>query len=832
MIRFATPLLLLLALVPAAALVLFRARLRALLLPCLAALAFIAALAGPEIRRAEGGENVFLLVDRSSSVTASATADEVDGLAAAVQKANPGVSFGTIDFASRAVLAVPLAAHPTPASLPPVAASLGSGTDLGAAVRLGLGALPRGEANQLVLLSDGRVTGGLLDALSAAREQGVPISVVPLGRSAPADVALVGLETPALVDPSRPFLVTATVRSDEPGEALLALYRNGEMVSSSSITLAAGLSRFEVRQILEVAGTYSYRASVKKVGDPLADNDSLSAFTEVGASSPLLVVSQSPADALLAALAAPGRLLATRPSVPSLEELAGRRQVVLTGLPLGGLGPTDIATLRSFVSEMGGSLLVAEGEAELRGLREAAIEDLLPVSYTLPQRAEQASLAVVYLLDRSASMLGSAAGAMKIDIVREAAAASVGLLGPDAAAGVIAFDRDLRWLSPVGSVGDGSAIYASLRTLEASGGTDIFGPVTAALDALEAVSARVKHVLLLSDGKTVDEPRDWEGLLARLAAQSDIHVSAIAVGPQPNRELLARLVEAGRGTLYTATDVATLPQVSIEATQRLSRSRFVTEESPVAGTLVIGDLATLPPVQGYALTYPRPTADVLLSVANDPIFARWRLGLGWVGVLNVDLSGVWSRDWLAWERASLLLDTLLLAVEPDAWAAQGLELWVDVESRPGRLRVEAREPDGSYADFLALTATVVPGGDRLILEQTAPGLYETDLPDLKEGAYIARVTDAARDRVATLPFSVPYPAEARELGVDAETLSLIARATGGEVLRGNMRLAERTASGAASYFPAHRPFLLGGLLLFLLELGCRKIPRAARRGAS
>jgi Ca-activated chloride channel family protein len=141
--------------------------------------------------------------------------------------------------------------------------------------------------------------------------------------------------------------------------------------------------------------------------------------------------------------------------------------------------------LRSFVTDLGGGLLVAEGESELRGVQGGGIEDLLPVSYTLPQQAEQASLAVVYLLDRSGSMLERAGGVGKMDIVKEAAAASIGLLRSDSMVGVIAFDRDFYWLRHVAPLLDGREIYESLLQLEAKGGTDIYYPIVAALDDLD-----------------------------------------------------------------------------------------------------------------------------------------------------------------------------------------------------------------------------------------------------------------------------------------------------------------------------------------------------------
>jgi hypothetical protein len=824
-IRFATPLALLA--LPALAVLLFlgRRRLRELVLPALAALVLIVALAGPELRQEERQENVYILLDRSPSVTAAVAEGEVEDALASLRAANPGRRFGTVAFASRATISDPLSDEPVPFAVLSETGGLGARTDLAPAVSLALAALPDGGANQIVLASDGRITDGLLEAVSAARAANVPISAFPLGQTVGADASLARLEIPARVEVGRPFQVIVSVGSSTSGEAILALYRDGELVSSTPISLEDNLSRFQILDTLTSTGAHTYRAAVKRPGDPIPENDSLSAFAQTEAHPPLLVVSPGASSVLVALLAASGKPYTASPVVPPIEELADYREILLTGLPLRGLALDDIETLRSFVTDLGGGLLVAEGEAELRGVRGGGIEDLLPVSYTLPQRAEQASLAVVYLLDRSASMLGHAEGAVKIDVVKEAAAASVNLLDPDVLAGVIAFDRNFKWLRAVAPVLDGREIYESLRTLEASGGTDIYYPTAAALDALEQVSARVKHILILSDGKTVDEVRDWDALFARLEAQPDVHLSVIAVGPQPNRALLDRMADAGHGSVYVAADFSMLPQVSMEATQRLSRSRFVTEETPVTGPLAAGDLAAIPPLQGHALTYPRPTAEVLLSAGNDPVLARWRLGLGRAGVLNTDLAGMWSRDWFSWSRAPLLLEAVLGSVEAETRVARGLRPSTEVGKSGVRVRVEARESDGTFADFLDLEAVLLPGGTVTSLEQTSVGLYEATLPALAEGGYALRVVDRTRSQVALLPFSVPYPEEYRQTGVDEATLRAVAQATGGRLLVNEILPELSPASAGLSYAPIHQQALLLSLALFLLELGRRKLPR-------
>jgi len=825
MIRFGVPWALALLPVLAALLALGRARLRELVLPALAAAALVVALAEPALREAEPGGSVCVLLDRSPSVTAAVADADVEDVLASLRSAASGRPLGVVAFASRAAVLRPLSADAIPWGSLSGQGGLGMQTNLASAVNVALAVLPEGGANQIVLVSDGRITDGLEDAVIAAAAARVPISTFPLGRTMEEDVALASLEIPARLEVGRPFKAKVGVDARGSGEAVLALYRESELVSSHPVTLQKGLTYFQIQDTVNTAGTCTYRAIVRRPGDPIVENDALSAFAEVGDPTPLLVVTSQEPAALAALLAALDRPYEARSAVPPLEVLAEYRTVLLTGMALGRLRADEIQTLRAFVADLGGALLIGEGEDELRGVRGGGIEDLLPVSYTIPQDAERASLAVVYVLDRSGSMQGLSGGAEKIDVLREVAAASIGLLEPDALVGVIAFDRDVEWVHPLGPIQDAVAIHGELQMLRASGGTDVYYPVVAALDALETTPARVKHILLVSDGRTVNEARDWEGLLTRLATQVDVHLSVIAVGYEPNRQLLDRLAAAGHGGVLAAADYAALPQISMEATQSLLRSRFVNEATAVSGPLASGDLAGIPPVHAYVLTHPRPTAEVLLLAANDPLFARWRLGLGRVGVLNTDLAGIGSKEWLSWSRGPLLLEAMLSSVETETWAPYGLRLSVEVVGAGVQVRVEGREADGTLANFLLLGATVLPGGASIPLEQTNVGLYEGTLGTSSEGGYALRVVDRTRDRVAWMPFSVPYSDEYRGTGVLETTLRSIAAATGGRFLADGELPNLAAEPGARSYRPIHAQLLLLSLVLFLVEVGRRKLLR-------
>ena len=789
----------------------------------LTACLLVIALAGPQVGTENPEQNVYFLVDRSPSVVGTIGDEVIEDRVNAIINANPGRRFGIISFAGRARIHTPIGDLPT---FPfQGEASLDSATNLEAAVHTALASSPQGTLSQLVLVGDGRITHGLTEGIGAAQQAAIPISTLPVGAVAQGDVALSRLDLPAEVEIDRPFTLIATVTAQAGGRGTLALYRDSELLAAEEVFLDAGITQFKLTDRLTERGVHTYRAIIKRSADPFPENDALSALTRTLEQPQLLVVSPDDPAEIRRLLETTTRPFSVSPALPPLEELSAYRQVLLTGTPLVSLPAQAIEALNIFVSELGGSLVVAEGETELQGFPGGGIERLLPVSYTVPQKGREASLCVVFILDRSASMRGGIQGVPKIEILKEAAAASIGLLQADALVGIIAFDRAFEWLAPIQPLGDGRGVYQGLLTLQAAGGTDIYYPLVEAFEALESVEARMKHILVLSDGKTVDEYRDFPALFARLSGQTEIALSAVAIGLDPNMPLLQRLVDEGQGTLYTAEDFSRLPQISMQATQRLSRSRFITGETPVTGSLAHGELTEFPPLTGYALTYPKPTAEVLLWAHQDPLLARWQVGLGRVAALNTDLAGDWSAPWFAWSKGAFLLDAILSSAESTVSVSSGFALSTDQTKEGILASADILDSQGNYVNFLDLEASLLPSDAARSMEQVAAGLYETLFEPPEEGGYALKVVDRTRNTSAILPVTVPYPAEYQRTGIDWETLRRITRETGGRLLEDEILPSSGATNAPFTYTDLYPHFLLAALSLFLVDLGARKLSR-------
>jgi len=824
MISLATPYVLLA--IPLAFIPIWLARSHSkLILRTISLVLIILALAGPQISTRRIEHNTLILVDRSASVEAARSALELHNTLDRISSELSDWNLGVIEFASRAHVVSPFGFPPTLSENVPFDVT---SSRLKPAVDLALASLPSTGDNHLILISDGQFTDDLSSALGTAQASGIPVSVVFAGGAAPSDVMLADLQAPVEIELDRPFYVEISIDADEPGGATLALYRDNELLHAETVAVEAGRSTLSVEDELQTPGAYTYRAVIRSPRDTIPQNDALSLLVRTTDQAQLLLVDSEEDSPIAAMLSHLGIAFDHEATIPSMEILAGYRQLILSGIPLLDLTTTESSRIETFVQELGGGLLLVEGEAEARGFSSGPITDLLPVSFVLPEKGQEASLAILFLLDRSASMQASADGQVKIETLKEATAASIALLQPDTLAGIIAFNRDYEWVAPVSPVDDGTALYESLRPLDAVGGTDLYPPLVEALDSLEEVEARSKHILLVSDGKTTDEPRDYPSLYARLEETQDVTLTAIAIGGLPNMALLSSLVRSGGGALYRATDFASLPQVSIQATQRISRSRFVTNSTEVAGQLqMLFSETSIPPVGGYLVTYAKATAQILLWANEDPLVAHWRTGLGAVTVLNTDLHGDWSASWIEWPQAPALLDVLLATTEPMAHSTSGLSVVISDGEEQVTVLAEA-DDDGVFANFMDLEVDVLPLATHLTMEQVGPGAYRAVFPRPDEGGYAVQVTDSSRDRSVTLPLSIPFPEEYRRIGEDTEALAEVARSTGGAVLTDDFTLpAPDRAVGNAARSIA-RELLLTALGLFLLDLALRKRPRRSR----
>ena len=764
----------------------------------------------PELAVRERKERVMFLLDRSASVGESGEA-RLWELARNV--AQRGAEIGVITFGGIPGLArLPGPGLPTSLStsfrLDPERTDLGAALDLAVALLDGSG--------QIVLISDGRNNvGEPWAAVMRARAKNIPIHAFPVGRTDA--LRVLSLSGPTRVPPGD-FELRAQILVSEEMVVRISLLVNGRLVENRESRYSPGLyeERFSLR-IVE-PGTYGLTVQAEGGPDPVPENNGLSWAVTVGELSPVVVVgkTEAPIGALLARADLPHRV------VDSLtpRDLAGASLVILDNFPLGQLGPAVVEALRGWVSQ-GGGLWVVQGREALAGYA-GPVEEILPVTYSVPQLYQEATAAIVFVLDRSGSMSGRAGEVTKIELLKDAAAAAAELVPDDDWLGALAFDRNPFWLTLPGPAAETKlALFAALAGLAPSGGTDLWPAVEWALSALAHVPARIRHIILISDGKTLREGRDFAFLYEEVR-QSGVGLTSIAIGPDADLEVLSGLAMAGGGEVYFLPDPRELPAVLVQETKRALRPRFVEGGFlPLPGPAGPEFAAlSLPPLLGYALTFPKPTAEVaLLSSLGDPVLAFGRLGLGKVAVFNADLSGIWTEEWFGSPALGEFFGLVLARIWSErgpvaiSWASDGKNLRVILDVAQGERWVQG----------LRFRGTLTGGSEEILLSfsQTGSGQYEAVVPLPEPGAHLLAVVEEGGRYGGTAVVPVPYSAEYAEFGPDLSTLTTVVKLTGGKILEDEE---VPVLAGERREWVRLWPFLLwGSAASFVADLGLRKL---------
>lgn len=809
---------------------------RLLLLALLAA-----ALSGPGLVSDIQRQGVILALDVSASV-GPALNDGEQWVRGALESKPAGATAGVVAFGSRALVEEPPGLRPSfyhSATDPGREAS-----NIGEALRFAKAMLPGDTRQRVVLLSDGRDTGG--DALATARTlyaAGARVDVVPLGVPAGADVRLEGLHIAPRARAGENTLLEVLIASDNDAAAEIFLERDGVPVTTKPVQLRAGENRFTLAVPAGEAGMHRYRARVAaadRARDVFAANNEAGGVQEVAGPPRVLVVSPSAAEAgpLVRALEASGRAgvkVAGPGETPrGAMEWAGYQAVFLVNTPAFMLGEQVMSEIESFVRDGGGGLVMVGGPDSFGpgGYAGTPVERALPVEMDIQGRGELPSLGLMLVIDKSGSMSGNAGGAEKMALAREAAARSIAMLTEKDQVGLLAFDSLPWWVVPPGPLTEREELRRVIESIQAAGGTEIYPPLLAAYQALRDMHTQVKHIILLTDGISASGG-DYQALLDDIRS-AGITLSTVAVGEEADAGMLQALSELGRGRFYAVADAAGIPSIFTKETVMATRSFAVNERfyPRVAGSAaMLRGLESVPPLDGYITVTPKKLGETpLVSHKGDPVLAAWQYGLGRAVAWTPDTGGRWSGAWAGSEMFPRLWGNVLSWILP-AGSTGSLYVETNVTASPGAgqvLEISVEDP-GDWQRVLALNV-LVTGPDGSVtetdLEPAGPGRYTAVLDVEKPGAYLVNVNGASGENGAVSARGgavVPYPGEYQETGVDKDSLRAIAAAGGGTLL-------EKPEQAYADNLPAVQarrdlaPYLLAlAALLWLADVAGRRL---------
>jgi len=716
----------------------------------------------------------------------------------------------------------------------------GSQTDLAAAVSLAAGLFPPGTSRRMVLVGDGQETRGDLE--SAARDAAlldVVIDAVPIPGQRRPDVRVARLvSSKSRSHEGASVELRADVESSLDDQGTVRLFENGVEVESRPVKLAVGQQISEVFHVVpETRDLYTYRVRVEGFEeDTIHENNEAMTLVDVRGRPLLLYVEgeQDEAHYLAEAMAKEGiRLQIRAPEAfpQTLPELAGYDGVILSDVPAHKLTEQSMTIVRDYVEKLGGGFVMIGGKHSfgVGGYYRTPIEDVLPVKMKAPDKEERFATALSLVIDRSGSMSGQ-----KIEICKSAAIATVELLSSKDYVAVVSFDSAARTVVPMTRVSSKSTINSQISTLNSGGGTNMMPGMTTGREALAGVKAKVKHMIVLSDGQT--QGSGFEALAAQMKAEG-MTISTVAVGSGSHAQLLQGVATAGGGEFYQSIDPTNLPRIFTQDAM-VHMGRLIREESfvpkQVERHLMLSGcpVGEAPTLLGYVKTNRKATAQVpLVTDLADPLLAHWQFGLGKVTAFTSDCKSRWAALWIAgWPSynqfwAQVLRET---ARKPQS---QTMDIYVQHNSPSASILVDLLEDPAHFkndatvvADVYFVAAGALGSGmeqlHQLQLQQTGPGRYrESFLPE-EAGVYLVRARSGAEVVSAGLVHNVS--GETATGRVHRNLLQRVCDLTGGKLLGESEDTLPPIPAGHSQFVELTPLLLKLLLLLFMVDVAIRR----------
>ncbi|HEX9452240.1 MAG TPA: VWA domain-containing protein [Burkholderiales bacterium] len=843
----------------------------AVVLRSLALTALVVALTEPLLPRTITDISVVYALDVSHSVAPAFVQGALDWMRQANKKGAPAQARYVV-FANRPRLLNSLedieSVSVTGDAAPSRSAIGQNATDLELALDMSAFGFAPNHAKRLVLMTDGNATDGdVWRALPRLQVQGVRIFALPAPAAVTNDAWIETVDLPEGVRQQEPARLRVRVYSRTKCLAHIQMSLNGDAVARQKAMLRAGENEIVFTMQFKRQGANTVAVEVAADGDRIAENDALSQTFWIGPRARILYVESNPETAhyLRDALHAQGIDVTVAGTEGFGARLKGQDAVLLSDIPAEKFDPATVERLEAFVRE-GGGLVFAAGENTYgaKGFARSRMERVLPVKFEAQRKRKELDL--VLLIDRSFSMRGQ-----KLEFAKSAALSTLDLLDEHHRLAVIAFDSRPHEVVPLAEVGNKQRAEDLISGMSASGQTNIYNALWHAYRLLENSAAKTRHVILLSDGNTAPPGRlvaetssraamalirkerglppeqEFDKSLAsggidELAAQfnrANITLSTVAVGENPDLELMARLAHAANGTSHVAESETQIPSLFVTEAKRLLGESIVEEPFRPVVRLKTEALADVdfergPELKGFVLGQPKRFAEVVLEAKDhQALLVRSHYGLGESIAFLSDVKNRWAVDWLAWPGyGKLWAQVVRESMRRDT--GEELALRVAREGHSAVVTLTALTPEGKYRDDIAPKVRMsAPDATSAVsqLRQIGPGKYQARiaLQASTAGSYVFDLVDTpgltpqALAQTGTRSLFYGYSDEYRDVGPNIGLLRALCERTGGKFAPQMEDVFARQGDGGVVSKPLWRYFAAIGLALFLLDVALRRI---------
>ena len=791
-------------------------------------LCVLIAIAEPRLNFSDTKVAVAALVDTSSSVSPS-DLSQASALLNRMDKEKGSGVLTVIPFA-RSTRDVASSEHSKNWNIAYTSGDAGRGTNLEAAIRDAVAALPAGMIHRVALISDGHENlGTVTRATWQAQGLETPIDTYAMAGRPKPSLQVGSVSLPTQVFSGERFPIDLTVSAPRKTAASVEISAEGKKLGSSTIELQPGVNHYRLRTVLTATGAVDLAGVVRAQG--LGESRFEQAVTVRRPH--ILLLSQDPAGSeshLLGALGA--NQFDVQQNAQALPaNLDDYQLIVFNNWDMQAFSDADKTRIETFEKQGGGLLWIA-GEKNVYvekkpGTPEDPLERAFPAKLAPPRSPE--GTCVILIIDKSSSMEGK-----KMELARLASIGVVENLRVNDWVGVLIFDNSFQWAVPVRKAEDRTLIKRLISGITPDGGTQIAPALAEAYRRIAGINAIYKHIVLLTDG--ISEEGDSLGL-SREAALNHVTISTVGLGQDVNRAYLEKVATFAKGKSYFLNDPSGLEQILLKDVQEHTGTTAVEKSSkPVVlqkAELLDGTgIESAPALQGYVRFVSKPSADEILQIdqqsaeKKDPLFSRWQYGLGRSAVFTSDAKSRWAANWVSWPGFDKFWTNVFRDLLPHAPVTEAVSSYDDAS---GELVVDYHL--GQHVDEPAKVPDIFvlgPNGFQKPAKvvKVAGRVYRASIR-IGGNQGLFRIRPAVETRAFPEVGFYRQESELSEFGANDFLLKQIAESTGGRYFSNlNTSNASKAFDSGARSVPASLQLwpglLAAAILLNLVELVLRK----------
>ncbi|MFR1710517.1 MAG: VWA domain-containing protein [Clostridium sp.] len=631
-------------------------------------------------------------------------------------------------------------------------------TNIEEAIKFSLNLFKDSEYKRLVLVTDGKENqGNLLETATYLKNNQIDFQVYKIDNGQVEDVYIENIDILDKVAIGEEFSVTVNIKSNVKTKSKISIYSGRERKSEKEIEIEKGDNTFLFKDTQYKGGFKPYKVTIDPEQDGISYNNEYTTYTNIVSKPEILVIEGSSGEGKgleenLKTIGSSYTTISANAAPRSINELIEYKGIFLCNTHVDDLPKGFLDNVESYVKDYGGAVITTGGDNSyaLGGYKNSVFEELLPVSSDKKGKNEIPEISLTLVLDRSSSMLSSDGGSFsKINLAKEAATRSLDNLRESDSIGVVTFNTEYSWAVPMQKLSNKEEVEEKISSIIAEGGTSIYSAVNEAYKKQKESNAKIKHIILLTDGQDGMGQNEYKDLINNIK-NDKITLSTVSIGTDSNNQLLEWLSSNAGGRYYHSDMYTDVPrifanEVLISTGEYLINEEFTPKISANHDILknVIED-KKFTSLLGYVGTSMKSTAtEIMSSHMDEPILAAWQYGIGRVVSFTSDVNGKWSKNLLAFEKTPQLFSNIISWTMIDYDNSGSLNIVQEGSNAKVQYETNSYKGDKRVKGAYTFEENTT---EEFEMKQISPGKYEGMVPMNKLGFYSFNITEEVQGK--------------------------------------------------------------------------------------